>query len=103
MLEKDESLDSVLGTVTQSGSSEGIKGFGALLGFRMADWPGPLGRGAETSERAIFPFSSHHLWRSELAGGRPGSIASYPINSSSSVSSPSKSVAGPPTSAFRFS
>ena len=36
---------------------------------------------------AGWPLSSHHFRLSELAGGRPGSIGSYPIKSSSSVSS----------------
>ena len=32
-------------------------------------------------------LSSHHLRLSELAGGKPGSMDSYPFKSSSSVSS----------------
>lgn len=37
MLEKDESRESALGTVTQSGSSDGVKGLGCRLGLRIVD------------------------------------------------------------------
>jgi hypothetical protein len=37
--------------------------------------------------RSDVPLSSHHFLRSELAGGRPGSMLSYPNRSSSSDSS----------------
>lgn len=86
------------GTVTQSGSSVGIQGLEGLEGFGMASLLG--GRIVDLAGR---PFSNHHLLRSELAGGRPGSMESYPISSSSSVSSLRELATVPPTSAFRFS
>lgn len=56
--------------------------------------------GGVAVDRAILPFSNHHFCRSELAGGRPGSIESYPIRSSSSVSSAVRLAVPSPTSAF---
>jgi len=76
MLEKDECLVSVFGIVTQSGSSIAAYGFDGLLGFNMVVYMALSGLGGLMVERAILPFSSHHFWRSELAGGSPGSIAS---------------------------
>lgn len=72
-LEKDDSLD--LGTLTQSGSPVGVKGLGALLGLSIAAWPSGA-VGCLMSTLACCLFSNHHFWRSELAGGSPGSIAS---------------------------
>jgi len=45
------------------------------------------------------PLSSHHLLLSELAGGSPGSIDSYPMRSSSSVSPDLLFAVDPPTTA----
>lgn len=70
------------GTVTQSGSSLYVYGFEGRLGFGTA----PL-CGGSSSDLAKLLLSNHHFLLSELAGGRPDSIASYPIKSSSSVSS----------------
>lgn len=95
--EKEPSRDPARGTETQSGSSVAAKGFEGRLGFSTIDF------GATTSDCAILPFSSHHLCRSELAGGRPGSMASYPIRSSSSDSPRSRATPGCPSSAFRRS
>ncbi len=61
MLENEDSLDSVLGTVTQSDSSVGTNGFDGRLGLSTVVCVSVLGRGGCTEERAIFPFSSHHL------------------------------------------
>lgn len=72
----------IRGTVTQSGSSVGVYGFDGRLGFGIRPFCGGL-----ISERAGCPLSSHHFLLSELAGGSPASIESYPIKSSSSVSS----------------
>jgi hypothetical protein len=58
-------------TVIQSGSSLGRNGFDGRLGFGVA----PLS-GGRTVDLAGSPFSSHHLRRSEDAGGRPGSMGS---------------------------
>jgi len=59
------------GTVTQSGSSVGVHGLEGLAGLgSMPDCGGWI------DERAGRPFSSHHFRRSELAGGRPGSMES---------------------------
>ena len=103
MLENDESLESDRGTETQSGSSVGWNGFAGRLGFRMTVELPLGGAGGATADRAIFPLSSHHLWRSELAGGRPGSTGSYPMRSSSSESSLRRFVVGCPMSALRRS
>lgn len=87
ILENEESLELDLGIATQSGSSDGVNGFEGRLGFSitvefpLTDFGGP------TVDLAILPLSSHHLCRSELAGGKPGSIGSYPIRSSSSSES----------------
>jgi len=70
------------GTVTQSGSSLYVYGFDGRLGFGRAPFCG-----GSRPDIAYLPLSSHHFLLSELAGGRPGSIGSYPIRSSSSVSS----------------
>lgn len=90
MLEKDESLELDLGIATQSGSSVGVNGFEGRLGLstivELSRCP-PVVFGGPTVDFAILPFSSHHLCRSELAGGKPGSIGSYPIRSSSSSES----------------
>lgn len=59
------------GTFTQSGSSVSANGFAGLSGFGNAS-----GAGGCTVDRAGTPLSSHHFLRSELAGGRPGSMAS---------------------------
>ena len=61
MLEKDESLDSDLGTETQSGSSVGWKGFAGRLGLRTTVELPLGGAGGPTEDRAILPLSSHHL------------------------------------------
>ena len=37
MLEKDDSLESARGTVTQSGSSDGTKGLGCRLGLSIVE------------------------------------------------------------------
>jgi len=103
MLEKEDRRDSDLGTLTQSGSSVGTYGLDGRLGFRIVCCLGFSGFGGLMEERAILAFSSHHFCLSELAGGRPGSIASYPMRSSSSVSSPAKLAVSPPTSDFRRS
>ena len=76
MLENDDKRDSDLGTLTQSGSSVGIWGFVGRFGFRMVCDAGFSGFGGLMDDLAILPLSSHHFWRSELAGGRPGSMAS---------------------------
>jgi hypothetical protein len=57
--------------------------------------------GGLTKDLAGIPLSSHHFLLSELAGGSPGSIASYPIRSSSSDSKSSPFVTGWPTEARR--
>lgn len=103
MLEKDDKRDSDLGTLTQSGSSVGAYGLVGRFGLRIVIYAGLSGLGGLMCERAIFPFSSHHFWRSELDGGRPGSIASYPIKSSSSNSSVARFAVSPPTSTLRRS
>jgi hypothetical protein len=72
----------IRGTVTQSGSSVGVYGFDGRLRFGIRPCCGGL-----RADRAGCPLSSHHFLLSELAGGRPASIESYPIKSSSSVSS----------------
>jgi hypothetical protein len=72
----------IRGTVTQSGSSVGVYGLEGRLGFRIAPCCGGL-----RADRAGCPLSNHHFLLSELAGGSPASIESYPIKSSSSVSS----------------
>lgn len=59
-----------LGTLTQSGSSVGVNGFDGRLGFNAAPFGGRI------AERAGCPLSNHHFLRSELAGGRLGSIGS---------------------------
>jgi hypothetical protein len=101
--EKDPSLELARGTATQSGSSVGVKGFGGRFGLRMMVELPLAGFGGDTSDCAILPCSSHHRCRSELAGGKPGSIASYPIRSSSSDSSMSKAEPPCPSSSFRRS
>lgn len=69
-------------TLTQSGSSLVVNGFDTRFGLGMK----PMLGGCKV-DRAGMPLSSHHLRLSELAGGRPGSMDSYPFKSSSSVSS----------------
>ena len=103
MLENEDNRDSDLGMLTQSGSSVGTYGFDGRLGFIMVWNAGLSGFGGLNEDRGILPFSSHHFWRSELAGGSPGSMASYPIRSSSSDSSVARLAVSPPTSAFRRS
>jgi hypothetical protein len=76
ILENDERRDSDLGTLTQSGSSVGTWGLAGRFGFRMVCDAGLSGLGGLMEDRAILPLSSHHFWRSELAGGSPGSMAS---------------------------
>jgi len=67
-------------TSTHSGSGLGVNG---LLGrFGFGEW---LLDGGSTRAFAGKPLSSHHFLRSELAGGSPGSMLSYPSKSSSSV------------------
>lgn len=78
MLEKEESLDPDLGTATQSGSSVGGNGLEGRFGLRITvelSLP-PKPDGGPTVDCAILPLSSHHLCRSELAGGSPGSTGS---------------------------
>ena len=79
-----------LETVTQSGSGLGVKGFDGLWGLRIERAFGGsivdrAGRPVPMIIRRPFrkgtvirglPLSSHHLRRSELAGGRPGAIGS---------------------------
>ena len=72
----------IRGTVTQSGSSVGVYGFDGRLGFGITPC-----RGGLRADLAGCPLSNHHFLLSELAGGSPASIESYPIKSSSSVSS----------------
>ena len=94
-------LEEDRGTDTQSGSSVSEKGFAGRLGLSTLDMSLPTAGGVMPT-RADWPCASHHFWRSELAGGSPGSMASYPIRSSSSeLSSSSKDVLSP-ISAFRF-
>lgn len=76
MLENDDNLESARGTVTQSGSSDGAQGLGWRLGLRMVDVDPSIAFGGVNVDWACFPFSSHHFCRSELAGGKPGSMAS---------------------------
>jgi hypothetical protein len=76
MLENEERRDSERGTLTQSGSSVGLKGFDGRFGLRMVCWDELIALGGVAVDRAILPFSNHHFCRSELAGGRPGSIES---------------------------
>lgn len=64
-------LAGMRGTVTQSGSSLCAYGFEGLFGFGTAPFCG-----RSRSDLANLPLSSHHFRLSELAGGRPGSIAS---------------------------
>ncbi len=105
-----------LGTTTQSGSLVGAKGFEGLEVLRV-EFPsgGPTfdrtGRPSKDcqkvnpSEEALvdyIPLSNHHLRRSELAGGSPGAIESYPIRSSSSFSPFLALAVVSPTSALRF-
>jgi len=89
------------GMLTQSGSSLCPNGFDGRFGLRAIGCPSrPFG--TDTCARAGCLLSSHHFWRSELAGGSPGSMESYPIRSSSSDSSPTSACAvGSPTSALR--
>ena len=61
MLENDDNLDSDRGTVTQSGSSEGVQGFGGRFGLRMVECVPFEGFGGATTDRAILPFSNHHF------------------------------------------
>src|ERR1044072_2131122 len=55
--------------------------------------PSPVNLGEKISRKVVtgirieIPLSSHHFRLSELAGGSPGSTLSYPIKSSSSLSS----------------
>jgi hypothetical protein len=76
MLENDDRRDSDLGTLTQSGSSVGRWGLAGRFGLRMVCDAGSSGFGGLMEDLAILPLSSHHFWRSELAGGSPGSMAS---------------------------
>lgn len=105
--ENDDSLEFALGIATQSGSSVALNGFDGRLGFRITvaySLPPFIEVGGATVDLAIFPFSSHHRCWSELAGGSPGSIGSYPMRSSSSSESSGSSVAAVcPTSALRRS
>ena len=74
MLDSD-CLDDDRGIDTQSGSSDGVNGFPGLFGLSTVASPLPaLGGGRST--RADCPLASHHFWRSDVAGGRPGSMAS---------------------------
>lgn len=75
-----------------------MNGFDGLFGFGVA--PSCMGL---MSDRAGLPLSSHHFLLSELAGGKPGSIESYPIKSSSSVSIVGALAVEEPTSARRVS
>lgn len=94
-------LEDDRGTDTQSGSSVRENGFAGRLGLSTLDMSlAPAGGVMPT--RADWPCASHHFWRSELAGGSPGSIASYPIRSSSSELSSSSMDVASPISAFRF-
>lgn len=95
-------LEDERGTDTQSGSSVGVNGLGGRLGLSTLVMPLPV-TGDVISTRAGWPFASHHFCRSELAGGSPGSMASYPIRSSSSELSSSR-IEAPlsPSSAFRL-
>lgn len=88
----------IRGTVTQSGSSLTVYGFDGRFGFGTAPFCGGL-----KADRAGWLLSNHHFRLSELAGGRPGSIESYPMRSSSSVSSVFVSAVVEPTSKRRFS
>jgi hypothetical protein len=63
------------GTDTQSFSSLDVNGFDDLLGLSAMGMPS-LSLGGATSDRADLSLSSHHFCRSELGGGRPGSIES---------------------------
>ena len=72
----------IRGTVTQSGSSVGVYGFDGRFGFGTKPFCGGF-----MEDRAGWPLSNHHFLLSELAGGKPGSMGSYPTRSSSSVSS----------------
>lgn len=76
MLENEDRRDSDLGTLTQSGSSVGTWGLVGRFGFRMVCDAALSGLGGLMDDFAILPLSSHHFCRSELAGGRPGSMAS---------------------------
>jgi len=68
-----------LGPDIQSGWLLGVHGLDGRSGLGSMPLPGGC-----SVERAGIPLSSHHLRLSELAGGRPGSIESYPRRSSSS-------------------
>jgi hypothetical protein len=74
MLDRD-AFDDDLGIEIQSGSSVRPKGFEGRLGLSPTACPF-LGLGTGTAARAGCLLSSHHFWRSELAGGSPGSIES---------------------------
>lgn len=75
MLEKEDRRD-LLGMLTQSGSSVGMKGLCGLLGFRIVSVEASMDFGGAMVERASLPLSNHHFCRSELAGGSPGSMES---------------------------
>lgn len=99
-LERLDTPGDALDTDTQSGSSVILNGFDGRFGFSATGCPFRL-LGMGICARAGCLLSNHHRFRSELAGGKPGSIASYPIKSSSSVSSPSATLAVvSPSSAF---
>jgi len=76
MLENEDIRDSDLGMLTQSGSSDNTYGLACRLGLRIVWWAGLSGLGGLIPDRAILPPSSHHFCLSELAAGRPGSMAS---------------------------
>src|SRR5262245_19342684 len=76
----NDCADEERGTETQSGSSVCANGFEGRFGFSNAILPS-CAFGGDASALADLPFSSHHFCRSELAGGSPGSIASYPMKS----------------------
>ena len=85
-----------LDTFTQSGSSDARKGFDSRFVFGTC-----RATGGPALALTPAPPSSHHFRPSELAGGRPGSIASYPMRSSSSVSSTSLVLKRPTSSRRR--
>lgn len=94
-------LEEERGMDTQSGSSVGVNGLAGRFGLSTLLIPFPV-TGGVMSTRADCPFASHHFCLSELAGGRPGSMASYPMRSSSSELSSSTILVLSPNSAFRF-
>lgn len=104
---------------SQSGWCVGENGFDGRSGLIVRPGPGAwileracmpvemhwlvLWSSRRSERNSSLPLSSHHLLRSELAGGSPGSIDSYPSKSSSSGLSSLVFAVESPTTARRCS